>query len=86
MLYCYISHYLVDDGLNGSELWLLCANSRVDLLLASDRGWLQYHSFATPQRPTAACTVGHTVWLGDCTGQVHAYALVYTTTITFFTL
>lgn len=68
-----VSH-ITEDGLSGSEMWLMCANSRVDLLLASNRGWLQYHSMVLPIRPTAVCAVNNTLWIGDCTGQIHAYS------------
>ncbi|XP_076250430.1 leucine-rich repeat kinase isoform X2 [Rhynchophorus ferrugineus] len=66
--------YITDDGLSGSEMWLMCENSRVDLLLAADRGWLQYHTMTLPIRPSATCTVGETVWIGDCSGTIHAYS------------
>lgn len=57
------------------ELWLACTNSRIDLLLAGGgRGFSQYHSFATPNRPTAACAVNSTVWLGDHVGGILAYS------------
>ncbi|KAI4458153.1 ankyrin repeat and protein kinase domain-containing protein [Holotrichia oblita] len=69
-----ISH-ITEDGLSGSELWLMCANSRVDLLLAADRGWLQYHTMTLAIRPTAAYTVGGTIWIGDFAGRVHAYSV-----------
>ncbi|XP_018323262.1 leucine-rich repeat serine/threonine-protein kinase 1 isoform X2 [Agrilus planipennis] len=65
---------ITEDGLCGSEIWLMCANSRVDLLLGTNRGWLQYHSVNFSIRPTAACTVGNTIWIGDCSGHVHAYS------------
>lgn len=69
--------YFIDDGLSGSELWLMCANSRVDLLLAADRGWLQYHTMALAIRPTATCTVAATVWIGDYSGKIHGYSYVF---------
>lgn len=66
-----------EDGLSGSEMWLMCANSRVDLLLAADRGWLQYHTMSLPIKPTACCTVGPTIWIGDYVGQLHGYSCVW---------
>ncbi|XP_066246944.1 leucine-rich repeat serine/threonine-protein kinase 1 isoform X1 [Euwallacea similis] len=66
--------YITEDGLSGSEMWLMCENSRVDLLLAADRGWLQYHTMSMPITPSATCTVGDTVWVGDCSGSIHAYS------------
>jgi len=62
-----------DDGMSGAELWLACSSARTDLLLATHRGWLQYCSLSMPEKPTAACLVGNSVWLGDCIGQIHAY-------------
>jgi len=62
-----------DDGMSGAELWLACSSARTDLLLATHRGWLQYCSLSMPEKPTAACLVGSSVWLGDCIGQIHAY-------------
>lgn len=38
-----------DDKSLGYELWLPCSNSRIDLLLASTKGWQQYHKIACPQ-------------------------------------
>ncbi|XP_015840648.1 leucine-rich repeat serine/threonine-protein kinase 1 isoform X3 [Tribolium castaneum] len=66
--------HITDDGLSGSEMWLMCSNSRIDLLLAADRGWLQYHTMALPIRATAACTVANAVWIGDYSGNLHAYS------------
>nr|CAD7199937.1 unnamed protein product [Timema douglasi] len=62
-----------EEGVHSAELWLPCSNSRCDLLLASDRGWLQYSTHSMPQRPTVACTVEGNVWIGDCVGQIHGY-------------
>jgi serine/threonine protein kinase len=38
-----------DDKACGFELWLPCSNSRIDLLLASTKGWQQYHKILCPQ-------------------------------------
>lgn len=73
IIYNY-NRILSDDGLSGSEMWLMCANSRIDLLLAAERGWLQYHTMALPIRPTATCTVGDSIWIGDYAGNIHAYS------------
>lgn len=62
-----------EDSMSGAELWLACSSARTDLLLASHRGWLQYCALSMPEKPTAACLVGSSVWLGDCIGQIHAY-------------
>jgi hypothetical protein len=62
-----------DDSVSGAELWLACSCARTDLLLATHRGWLQYCALSMPEKPTAACLVGSSVWLGDCIGQIHAY-------------
>ncbi|XP_070508188.1 leucine-rich repeat serine/threonine-protein kinase 1 isoform X2 [Chironomus tepperi] len=38
-----------DDKSYGFELWLPCSNSRIDLLMASTKGWQQYHKISCPQ-------------------------------------
>ncbi|KAL3278816.1 hypothetical protein HHI36_016337 [Cryptolaemus montrouzieri] len=65
--------YITEDGLPGSEMWLICANSRIDLLLSANQGWIQYHTMMLPIRATATCTVGHMVWIGDYSGRIHGY-------------
>lgn len=66
--------FVADDGLCGSELWMISNNSKVDLLLATDRGWMQHYVFNVPIEPTCACTVMNTIWLGDKSGNIHAYS------------
>ncbi|CAG9859264.1 unnamed protein product [Phyllotreta striolata] len=78
--------HITDDGLSGSEMWLMCANSRIDLLLAAERGWLQYHTMTLPIRATAACTVGDSVWIGDYSGKLHAYSTSDGRKLFFYTL
>ncbi|CAH1175605.1 unnamed protein product [Phaedon cochleariae] len=78
--------HITDDGLSGSEMWLMCANSRIDLLLAAERGWLQYHTMTLPVRPTAACTVAESVWIGDYSGRIHAYSANDGRKLFFYTL
>ncbi|KAJ8980099.1 hypothetical protein NQ317_008560 [Molorchus minor] len=68
------------------QMWLMCANSRIDLLLAADRGWLQYHTMTLPIRATAACTVGDSVWIGDYVGKIHAYSASDGRKLFFYTL
>ncbi|KAJ8942684.1 hypothetical protein NQ314_010008 [Rhamnusium bicolor] len=81
-----LNNIFVDDGLSGSEMWLMCANSRIDLLLAADRGWLQYHTMTLPIRATATCTVGDSVWIGDYVGKIHAYSVSDGRKLFFYTL
>ncbi|CAH2012003.1 unnamed protein product [Acanthoscelides obtectus] len=78
--------HITDDGLSGSEMWLMCANSRIDLLLAAERGWLQYHTMTLSIRATAACTVGDSVWIGDYVGKIHAYSANDGRRLFFYTL
>ncbi|XP_060525729.1 leucine-rich repeat serine/threonine-protein kinase 1 isoform X2 [Cylas formicarius] len=66
--------HITDDGLSGSEMWLMCENSRVDLLLAAEQNWQQYHTMTLPVRPSVTCTVSNSVWIGDCAGKIHAYS------------
>ncbi|XP_045460940.1 leucine-rich repeat serine/threonine-protein kinase 1 [Harmonia axyridis] len=65
--------HITDDGLPGSEMWLMCANSRIDLLLSANRCWMQYHTMMLPIRATATCTVAHMIWIGDYSGKIHGY-------------
>ncbi|XP_050515571.1 leucine-rich repeat serine/threonine-protein kinase 1 isoform X2 [Diabrotica virgifera virgifera] len=78
--------HITEEGLSGSEMWLMCANSRVDLLLAAERGWLQYHTMTLPIRATAACTVGDSIWIGDYSGKLHAYSANDGRKLFFYTL
>ncbi|KAK7861679.1 hypothetical protein R5R35_005355 [Gryllus longicercus] len=64
---------IAEEGGCSAELWMACSNARVDLLMGSPRGWLQYCTLALPQHPTAACTVDGNVWIGDSMGAIHAY-------------
>ncbi|KAK9885098.1 hypothetical protein WA026_009320 [Henosepilachna vigintioctopunctata] len=65
--------HITEDGLPGSEMWLMCANSRIDLLLSANQSWMQYHTMMLPIRATATCTVGHMIWIGDYAGKIHGY-------------
>jgi hypothetical protein len=38
-----------DDSTQSYELWLPCSNSRIDLVLGSNKGWEQYHRILCPQ-------------------------------------
>ncbi|XP_056637900.1 leucine-rich repeat serine/threonine-protein kinase 1 isoform X1 [Diorhabda sublineata] len=78
--------HITEDGLIGSEMWLMCANSRIDLLLAAERGWLQYHTMTLPIKATAACTVNDSVWIGDFSGKIHAYSSNDGRKLFFYTL
>nr|CAH7742533.1 unnamed protein product [Callosobruchus chinensis] len=78
--------HITDDGLSGSELWLMCSNSRIDLLLAAERGWLQHHTMTLSMRATAACTVADSVWIGDYAGKIHAYSATNGRRLFFYTL
>lgn len=74
-----------DTGLSGHELWLPCSNSRIDLLLGSNKGWHSYHRILCPQinvggsstnqvmKLTAVCIVESRVWVGDAHGSIHSF-------------
>ncbi|XP_063703322.1 leucine-rich repeat serine/threonine-protein kinase 1 isoform X2 [Culicoides brevitarsis] len=82
---CPVSSF-EDDVLSGYELWLPCSNSRIDLLLGSNKGWEQYHRILCPQvnfqnvtgiaqtmKLTAVCIVEGFVWVGDAHGSIHSF-------------
>nr|XP_018906420.1 PREDICTED: leucine-rich repeat serine/threonine-protein kinase 1 isoform X2 [Bemisia tabaci] len=57
-----------------AEVWLACANSKIDQLTANEKSWQQYTSLSLPECPTAMCLVENSVWFGDVKGQIHAFA------------
>lgn len=65
---------LEEDGVNGTEMWLACTNCRVDLLLATEGGWMQHHQMTLHVTATAACAVENHIWIGDEAGDLHAYS------------
>ncbi|KAJ1529280.1 hypothetical protein ONE63_006078 [Megalurothrips usitatus] len=68
-----------DEGVAGA--WL-ARGASMDLLLASPCSWLQSYSLTAPGPLSAACHVPAlgglggqgAVWLGDASGQIHAYS------------
>ncbi|KAJ8934094.1 hypothetical protein NQ318_004975 [Aromia moschata] len=77
---------ITDDGLSGSEMWLMCANSRIDLLLAADRGWLQYTPWRCLYELPQRAQLGDSVWIGDYAGKLHAYSASDGRKLFFYTL
>lgn len=82
---CPVSSF-EEDVLSGYELWLPCSNSRIDLVLGSNKGWEQYHRILCPQvnftnvtgvpqtmKLTAVCIVEGFVWVGDAQGSIHSF-------------
>lgn len=63
----------IDDGLMGNEIWLGHNNGEVDMLLGTQKGWLQHVRIDTPVVPYAMCSVDGYIWIGDNTGQLHIY-------------
>ncbi|XP_057330472.1 leucine-rich repeat serine/threonine-protein kinase 1 [Microplitis mediator] len=64
---------LLDDNINGDEIWLGHNNGEVDMLLGTEKGWLQHVRIETPVIPYAMCGVDGYIWIGDNAGQIHVY-------------
>lgn len=63
----------LEDNLNGHEIWLGHNNGEVDMLLGTEKGWLQHVRIETPIIPYAMCGVDGYIWIGDNAGQIHVY-------------
>jgi serine/threonine protein kinase len=46
---CSVAGERDEETTQSYELWLPCSNSRIDLLLGSQKGWEQYHRILCPQ-------------------------------------
>ncbi|KAH0560147.1 leucine-rich repeat serine/threonine-protein kinase 1 [Cotesia glomerata] len=64
---------LLDDNVNGDEIWLGHNNGEVDMLLGTEKGWLQHVRIETPVIPYAMCGLDGYIWIGDNAGQIHVY-------------
>ncbi|XP_003425729.1 leucine-rich repeat serine/threonine-protein kinase 1 [Nasonia vitripennis] len=63
----------LEENVIGNEIWLGHNNGEVDMLLSTQKGWLQHVRLATPVVPYAMCSVDGYIWIGDNTGQLHIY-------------
>lgn len=63
----------LEDNINGDEIWLGHNNGEVDMLLGTEKGWLQHVRIETPVIPYAMCGVDGYIWIGDNAGQIHVY-------------
>jgi hypothetical protein len=63
----------IDEIVMGYEIWLGHYNGEVDMLLGTQKGWLQHVCIDTPVVPYAMCSVDGYIWIGDNTGQLHVY-------------
>ncbi|XP_034942841.1 leucine-rich repeat serine/threonine-protein kinase 1 [Chelonus insularis] len=63
----------LEDNVNGDEIWLGHNNGEVDMLLGTEKGWLQHVRIETPVIPYAMCGVDGYIWIGDNAGQIHVY-------------
>ncbi|XP_011493971.1 PREDICTED: leucine-rich repeat serine/threonine-protein kinase 1 [Ceratosolen solmsi marchali] len=63
----------IDENIMGNEIWLGHYNGEVDMLLGTQKGWLQHVCIDTPVVPYAMCNVDGYIWIGDNTGQLHVY-------------
>ncbi|XP_012258936.2 leucine-rich repeat serine/threonine-protein kinase 1 [Athalia rosae] len=63
----------LDENVIGDEIWLGHNNGEVDMLLGTEKGWLQHVRIETPVIPYAMCGVDGYIWIGDNVGQIHVY-------------
>ena len=63
----------LEENIIGDEIWLGHNNGEVDVLLGTQKGWLQHVKIDTPVIPLAMCGVDGYIWIGDNTGQIHVY-------------
>ncbi|XP_024943937.1 leucine-rich repeat serine/threonine-protein kinase 1 isoform X2 [Cephus cinctus] len=63
----------LEDNMNGDEIWLGHNNGEVDMLLTTQKGFLQHVRIETPVIPYAMCGLDGYIWIGDNTGQIHVY-------------
>ncbi|KOX77506.1 Leucine-rich repeat serine/threonine-protein kinase 1 [Melipona quadrifasciata] len=63
----------IEENLNGDEIWFGHNNGEVDMLLGTQKGWLQHVRIETPIIPYAMCGVDGYIWIGDDIGQIHVY-------------
>ncbi|KOC64475.1 Leucine-rich repeat serine/threonine-protein kinase 1 [Habropoda laboriosa] len=63
----------IEENISGDEIWFGHNNGEVDMLLGTQKGWLQHVRIETPIIPYAMCGVDGYIWIGDDTGQVHVY-------------
>lgn len=63
----------IEENLSGDEIWFGHNNGEVDMLLGTQKGWLQHVRIETPIIPYAMCGVDGYIWIGDDIGQVHVY-------------
>ncbi|XP_046483953.1 leucine-rich repeat serine/threonine-protein kinase 1 [Neodiprion pinetum] len=63
----------LEDNVAGDEIWLGHNNGEVDMLLGTEKGWLQHVRIETPVIPYAMCGVDGYIWIGDNVGQIHVY-------------
>ncbi|KZC04554.1 Leucine-rich repeat serine/threonine-protein kinase 1 [Dufourea novaeangliae] len=63
----------IEENMNGDEIWFGHNNGEVDMLLGTQKGWLQHVRIETPIIAYAMCGVDGYIWIGDNAGQVHVY-------------
>ncbi|XP_043263337.1 leucine-rich repeat serine/threonine-protein kinase 1 [Colletes gigas] len=63
----------IEEDINGDEIWFGHNNGEVDMLLGTQKGWLQHVRIETPIIPYAMCGLDGYIWIGDNAGQVHVY-------------
>ncbi|XP_033223116.1 leucine-rich repeat serine/threonine-protein kinase 1 [Belonocnema kinseyi] len=63
----------LEENIIGDEIWLGHNNGEIDVLLGTQKGWLQHVRIDTPVIPLAMCGVDGYIWIGDNAGQIHVY-------------
>ncbi|XP_066583862.1 leucine-rich repeat serine/threonine-protein kinase 1 [Prorops nasuta] len=64
---------ILEENINGDEIWMGHNNGEVDMLLCTQKGFLQHVRIETPVIPYAMCGVDGYIWIGDNVGQIHVY-------------
>ncbi|XP_063987510.1 leucine-rich repeat serine/threonine-protein kinase 1 [Diachasmimorpha longicaudata] len=62
-----------NESFFADEIWLGHNNGEVDMLLGTEKGWLQHVRIETPVIPYAMSGVDGYIWIGDNAGQIHVY-------------
>ncbi|XP_017885653.1 leucine-rich repeat serine/threonine-protein kinase 1 [Ceratina calcarata] len=67
-----IINKMIDENLI-DEIWFGQNNGEMDMLLGTERGWLEHVRIQTPVIPYAMCGLDNHVWVGDDAGQVYVF-------------
>ncbi|KAK2577873.1 hypothetical protein KPH14_012597 [Odynerus spinipes] len=68
-----MTNTILEENINGDEIWFGYNNGEVDMLVGTQKGWLRHIRIETPVIPYAMCGVDGYIWIGDNAGQIHVY-------------